>query len=101
MIDFDNLREKAEEFVEDHADQIDHGIDQAAKMAGKKYGHGQQIEQGADKLKDLLPGGEADERRGPPNRRSPGGQRPAASKGHPNRPARPDGPGRPRHRQGG
>jgi hypothetical protein len=98
MIDFDNLREKAEEFVEEHADQIDHGIDQAAKMAGKKYGHGQQIEQGADKLKDLLPGGEQDERRGPQQRRAGGGQRPAAGKGRPNRPDR---PGRPRQQRGG
>jgi hypothetical protein len=97
MIDFDNLREKAEEFVEDHADQIDHGIDKAAKMAGKKYGHGQQIEQGADKLKDLLPGGEEEERHAAPHRRSPGGKGPAGPKGRPNRPNAP----RQGHRQGG
>lgn len=84
MIDFDNLRGKAEEFLEDHADQIDEGIDNAARMAGKKYGHTSQIEQGADKLKDLLPGGDADERaphhgagqgRGGGPHRQPGGQR--------------------------
>lgn len=72
MIDFDNLRGKADEFLEDHAEQIDKGIDKAAGMAGKKYGHGSQIEQGADKLKDLLPGGDEDEA---PQHRGAGGPR--------------------------
>lgn len=82
MIDFDNLRGKAEEFLEDHADQIDEGIDKAARMAGKKYGHTSQIEQGADKLEDLLPGGDderapqhgAGQARGGGPHRQPGGQ---------------------------
>jgi len=58
MIDFDGLRHEAEGFLEDHADQIDKGIDAAARAAGKKYGHDQQIQQGADKLEELLPGGD-------------------------------------------
>lgn len=56
MIDFDNLRHEAEEFAEQHSDQIDRGIDKAAQMAGKKYGHGQEIEQAADKLEEMLQG---------------------------------------------
>jgi hypothetical protein len=64
MIDFDNLRDKAEEFAEQHADQIDKGLDEAAKLAGKRYGHNQQIAQAADKLEQLLPGGESQERQG-------------------------------------
>ena len=62
MIDFDDLRDKAEDFVEEHATQIDSGIDKAAEFAGKKYGHGEQIDKGAAKLKEFLPGDEPDER---------------------------------------
>ena len=71
MIDFDNLREKAEEIAKEHPDQIDRGIDKAAEMAGKKYGHGQQIEQVADKLEQMLTGGDDAE----------AGNRPARGKG--------------------
>jgi hypothetical protein len=71
MIDFDDLRAKAEDFLEDHADQVDSGLDKAAKAAGKKYGHGSQLEQAADKLEDLLPGGEEQQGR---HAQRPGGQ---------------------------
>lgn len=71
MIDFDDLRAKAEDFLEDHADQVDSGLDKAAKAAGKKYGHSSQLEQAADKLEDMLPGG--DEQQGRHAQR-PGGQ---------------------------
>jgi hypothetical protein len=61
MIDFDSLKHKAEEFVEQHENQIDKGIDKAAGVAGKKYGHRSQIDQAARKLKDLTDDGKADE----------------------------------------
>lgn len=64
MVDFDGLRAKAEDFLEDHAEQVDGGIDKAAEFAAKKYGHAQQIDQGADKLKEFLPGNDAEEARG-------------------------------------
>jgi hypothetical protein len=57
-MDFEGLQDKAESMVEEHADQIDKGIDKAADLAADKFGHEQQIVAGADKLKDLLPGGE-------------------------------------------
>ncbi|MBE7187329.1 antitoxin [Jatrophihabitans endophyticus] len=53
MVDFDNLRRQAENFVEQHEDQIDKGIDKAADMAGKKFGHQAEIDKAADKLQDL------------------------------------------------
>jgi hypothetical protein len=103
MIDFEHLRDQATEFVEEHSDQIDSGIDKAAGMAGRRYGHRDQIEQGADKLKDLLPAdqadeaGEADERRrgrhtaapgrhSNPGRQQGGGPRHAAGEGRRHRP---------------
>jgi hypothetical protein len=76
MIDFDNLREKAEELAQQHADQIDKGIDEAARMAGKKYGHGQQFEQAADKLEEMVTGSDdAEARKAPGKRGGPSGQR--------------------------
>ena len=98
MIDFDNLRDKAEEFAKQHPDQIDRGIDKAAEVAGKKYGHGQQIEQVADKLEQMLTGGDDAETK----------DRPAAGKrGAPSGPRRggrpgsaPEGPGRRRRPKG-
>jgi hypothetical protein len=55
MVDFDALRDKAEDFAREHDEQIDSGIDKAADLLGNKVGHEQQIRQGADKLKDVLP----------------------------------------------
>ncbi|HET6878461.1 MAG TPA: antitoxin [Jatrophihabitans sp.] len=61
MVDFDELRAKTEDFLEEHADQVDSGIDKAADFATKKYGHAQQIDKGAGKLKEFLPGNDAEE----------------------------------------
>jgi hypothetical protein len=84
MIDFDDLRGKAEDFLEDHADQIDSGLDKGAKAAAKKYGHGSQLEQAADKLEEMLPGGEAQEGRRP--QRPGGGQHRPGQQGPRRRP---------------
>lgn len=56
MVDFDELRRKAEDAAENNADKIDAGIDKAADFLGEKFGHGDQIDKAADKLKDALPG---------------------------------------------
>jgi hypothetical protein len=55
VVDFDSLRDKAEDFAKDHADQVESGIDKAADLLGNKVGHEEQIDKGAEKLKDLLP----------------------------------------------
>lgn len=81
MIDFDNLRDKAEEFVEEHATQIDSGIDKAAEFAGKKYGHDDQIDKGAAKLKEFLPGGDAEEQARGRQAHGGGGQGPRGGQG--------------------
>lgn len=58
-MDFDSLRDKAEELVNDHGDQIEKGVDKAGDLAKDKVdGHDDQIEQGVDKIKGLIPGGE-------------------------------------------
>lgn len=56
MVDFDGLRDKAEGMATEHADQVDGGIDKAADAAGERFGHDEQIDQGAKKLEDVIPG---------------------------------------------
>jgi hypothetical protein len=57
-MDFDSLKDKAEDLVKEHGDKIEDGIDKAGELAEKKFGHEEQIEAGVDKLKGLIPGGE-------------------------------------------
>lgn len=58
MVDFEGLKDKAESLAEEHADQVDGAIDKAADFLGHKVGHEAQVDQGAEKLKSFLPGGE-------------------------------------------
>jgi hypothetical protein len=58
-MDFDSLKDKAGDFVNEHGDQIEKGLDKAEDLAKDKVdGHDEQIEQGVDKIKGLIPGGE-------------------------------------------
>ncbi len=57
-MDFEGLRNKAEDLAEEHAEQIDSGLEKAGEFAKNKFGHEEQIDQAVDKVKDFLPGGE-------------------------------------------
>jgi hypothetical protein len=57
-MDFESMKDKAEDLVKEHGDKIEDGIDKAGELAEKKFGHEEQIEAGVDKLKGLIPGGE-------------------------------------------
>jgi hypothetical protein len=52
MVDFDELKNKAQEFVGDHADRIKGGIDKAGEFVADKVGH----EDTVDKVEDALSG---------------------------------------------
>ena len=39
MVDFGELRNKAEGFVSEHDDQVKQGIDKAGDFLGNKFGH--------------------------------------------------------------
>jgi hypothetical protein len=54
MVDFDDLKGKAESLLGEHGDQVEDGIDKLADLAGKKFGHASQIDQAADKLKGFV-----------------------------------------------
>ncbi|MDT4920424.1 MAG: hypothetical protein QOI15_1326 [Pseudonocardiales bacterium] len=54
MVDFDDLKGKAESLLGEHADQVEGGIDKLADLAGKQFGHAGQIDQAAEKLKGFV-----------------------------------------------
>lgn len=84
MVDFDDLKGKAESLLGEHGDQVEDGIDKLADLAGKKFGHTSQIDQAADKLKDYVEEqehGGAQQRRGRQGGPRPGGKRPGPRPG--------------------
>lgn len=57
-MNFDEIKNKALDLAEEHHDKVDSGVDAAANFAAGKFGHEEQIGSVADKIKDILPGGE-------------------------------------------
>ena len=55
-MDFEGLKDKVEQLAEEHPQQVDQGIDKAAGLIGEKFGHQDQVEAAAQKLKDAIPG---------------------------------------------
>ncbi|SEP02363.1 antitoxin [Amycolatopsis saalfeldensis] len=57
---FDKAKEKIQEFAGSNSDKVGEGVDKAAQFADEKTGgkHGDQINQGADKLKEHFNGGD-------------------------------------------
>jgi hypothetical protein len=102
MVDFDELRGKAEELLGEHSDQVESGIDKLADLAGKQFGHAGQIDQAADKLKGFVADQQQDSagRHPGPAKKAPGKKPPAKKavandsppkKPRGNRPGRPHG----------
>jgi hypothetical protein len=56
---FDKAKEKIQEFAGNNPDKVGQGVDKAAQFADEKTGgkHSDQINQGADKLKERFNGG--------------------------------------------
>jgi hypothetical protein len=54
-INFDELKNKAQDLVEQHGDKIEDGIEKAGEFAKQKFGHEQQIDSVVDKAKGLIP----------------------------------------------
>ena len=54
-MDIDGLRDKVEDFADDHADQIKQGIEKAEQFAKDKLdGHDDQIDKAADTLRGFV-----------------------------------------------
>lgn len=54
-INFDELKNKAQNLVNEHGDKIEQGVAKAGEFAKGKFGHGEQIDAAVDKVKDLIP----------------------------------------------
>jgi len=57
-VNFDEIKNKAAELLEQNHEKVDAGIDKAAEFAAGKFGHDDQIKSVAEKAKDFLPGGQ-------------------------------------------
>ncbi|MDN5860288.1 MAG: antitoxin [Pseudonocardia sp.] len=58
------LMDRAKDLLGQHDDKVDQGIDKVGEMAGEKFGHQEQIDQGAEHLKGMT--GEGDTTDAPP-----------------------------------
>ena len=54
-IDFDALKNKAADLVEQHGDKIESGVEKAGEFAKSKFGHDEQVDKVVDKIQDLMP----------------------------------------------
>lgn len=99
MIDFDELRGKAESLLGEHADQVEDGIGKLAELAGKQFGHAGQIDQAAEKLKGFVDaqqgGAQANRPRPGPAQAGPRGAGKPGGPGKPGKPGKAGGPGKP------
>lgn len=57
-MNFDEIKNKASELLEQNHEKVDEGIDKVAGFAAEKFGHEDQVKSVAEKAKDFLPGGE-------------------------------------------
>ncbi|ONI81969.1 hypothetical protein ALI22I_37985 [Saccharothrix sp. ALI-22-I] len=56
-MNFDEIRNKASELLEDNHETVDAGIDRAAEFVAGRFGHEDQVKSVAEQAKDFLPGG--------------------------------------------
>ncbi|MEO7125666.1 MAG: antitoxin [Nakamurella sp.] len=54
MVDFDGLKDKAQDLVGDHAAQIKDGIDKVGDFVAGKIGHGDKIDKAEDAVSGLV-----------------------------------------------
>lgn len=57
-MNFDEIKNKASELLEQHHEAVDAGIDRAAEFVAGRIGHEEQVKSVAEQAKHILPGGE-------------------------------------------
>jgi glutathionyl-hydroquinone reductase len=61
-IDFNELKNKAEDLLEEHGDKIEQGVEKAGEFAKNKFGHDETVDKVVDKIQEMIPdkpGGES------------------------------------------
>ncbi len=53
-IDFDALKDKAEDLIEGNEDKVSAAVDKVADVVADKVGHEEQVDKAADKLQGLI-----------------------------------------------
>ncbi|MFD9891024.1 antitoxin [Amycolatopsis sp. NPDC059027] len=75
MVNFDELKNKAQDALKEHGDKIEQGLDKAGEFAKSKFsGQADKIDGGVEKAKDFLGKFGGDK----PDEQPPGGQQPPA-----------------------
>jgi hypothetical protein len=59
-IDFDALKNKAQDLVKEHGDKIEEGVEKAGDFAKGRFGHDEQVDKVVDKVQDAIPDRPAD-----------------------------------------
>ena len=54
-IDFEGLKDKAENLVKEHGEQIESGVEKAGEFVKQKFGHGDTVDKVVDKIQDMIP----------------------------------------------
>jgi hypothetical protein len=54
-IDFDDLKNKAQDLVEKHGEKIEQGVEKAGDFAKQRFGHEEQVDKVVDKIQDAIP----------------------------------------------
>jgi hypothetical protein len=54
-INFDELKNKAQDLVKEHGDKIESGVEKAGDFAKKKFGHEDQVDKVVDKIQSAIP----------------------------------------------
>jgi hypothetical protein len=54
-IDFDNLKNKAEDLLRGHGDQIEEGVEKAGRFAKDRFGHEETVDKVVDKIQGMIP----------------------------------------------
>jgi hypothetical protein len=55
-IDFDNLKNKADDLLREHGDKIEEGVEKAGEFAKNKFGHEEKVDKVVDKIQNMIPG---------------------------------------------
>ncbi|MCP2258069.1 MT0933-like antitoxin protein [Streptoalloteichus tenebrarius] len=56
-MNFDELKKAAEGLLQEHGDKVEMAVEKAGEFAKQRFGHEEQIDQGVQKIKDLIPDG--------------------------------------------
>jgi hypothetical protein len=54
-IDFNELKNKAEDVLEQHGDKIEQGVEKVGEFAKDKFGHGETVDKVVDKVQEMIP----------------------------------------------